>query len=404
MSTTSNLTNSVRARYLDMYQQGAMARRTYDMLCYPMTQDMEKLQRMTSLSVPFLSSMTVGETEISETADVTPQILRDATTSISPTSRGEAIQDSELLLLQTYTDYGARRFDKLGENMIESTEALLLTKVMAGQVVTRAAVRASLDAGTTGHNLSDTTFADAGRYLYGLKCPMAPGVNSEQSRGALFAIMHPDAYYDLLTSGNIVSIAQYQQGSIVLNRELGSLGEFRIISSPWAKVFGGAGVDNGTAVATTLSSAANALSKTIVVASASNITIGSYLTIGTEETSTLTDAGTLYPMNERVKAISASGTTVTIVGEGDNGGLKYDHASGSAVRNADSVYPVIFGSPNSVAKAYAGEVGEYGAVVGPKMDGLLDQFVSLGWKWYGAFGIINENWIVRAEVSSSLDA
>jgi len=92
------------------------------------------------------------------------------------------------------------------------------------------------------------------------------------------------------------------------------------------------------------------------------------------------------------------------VGAGANGGFKFEHASGTAVRNADSVYPVLWGGPKSLAKVYATEVGEFGEVVGPKMSGMVDQFVSLAWKWYGDYAIVNENWLVRGEYASSLDA
>lgn len=397
MSTTSTLSNSVRGRYLDNYADAVMSRRLYDQICEPITSDMEKLQRNTSITVPFLSGMSVGSSAISESVDITPQTLRDATASISPSSRAEGIQDSELLLLQNYTDYGARRFEVLANNMVETVEAYSLETIMAGSIVTRAAARASLDAGTSGNRLSDSTFAKAQRYHQGLKMPLAKGVVGDG--GSLLAITHTDAYYDLRTGGNVVSIAQYQDKSIILNGELGFLDGYRIVSSPWAKVFGGAGADNASNAATTLDSAANALDKTITVASGTNCDSGAYLTIGTEET-----GSTFYPMNERVFVSDVSGTTVTIVGEGPNGGLKYDHASGTAVRNADSVYPVIFASPKSIAKAYAGEIGEFGEVVGPYRDGNAEQFVNLFWKWYGGFAIINEAWLVRAEVSSSLDA
>ena len=92
-----------------------------------------------------------------------------------------------------------------------------------------------------------------------------------------------------------------------------------------------------------------------------------------------------------------------LVGGGSNGGLKYDHASGTGINNNDSVYTCLFGGPKSIAKVYAPDIGEFGEVVGPKRDGLLDQFVSLGWKWHGAYAIMNENWLTRWEGSSSLD-
>lgn len=400
MSTVTNLSNSVRGRYLNDYINAVQSRRVYDLLCYPISSDREIMQRQTSITAPFLSAMSIGSTAISESVDIAPQTLRDATASLTSSSRGEAIQDSELLLLQNYTDYGARRFEVLAENMLETLEAYSLNTILAGYVSFSAAARASLDAGTSGNRCSDSTFAKAKRFMQGLKCPTAPGIASDDAGGALLAIMHPDAFYDLRTGGNVVSIAQYQKPEIIMNGELGFLDGFRIIASPFAKVFMGAGADNASNCATTLGAAANALATTATVASGTNIEDGSWLTVGTEETST-----TYYPMNERVRYYSgADTTTLTFVGQSPNGGLRYDHASGVAVRNGDSVYPIIFGGPQSVAKAYASDVGEYGQVVGPKMQGLADQWVSLAWKWYGGYGIISQNWLCRAEVSSSLDA
>ena len=398
MSTTSQLSNSVRARYLNAYKKGAESRRVYEQFCMPISKEKEILQNSSSIVTPFLSDMNISAQTISETVDITPQNLRDATTSLTPTSRADAIQDSEKLLLEAYTDYGAARFEKLGANLIETLEALVIDKALAGSIVQRAAARASLDAGTSSNRLSDSEFFEAGNMLKEMGCPSAVSADGMPVPSGHIAAMHPDAYYDLVSGGNVVSVAQYQDMGILFNSELGELNGFRLVVSPFAKVFGGAGADHGTNSDYTLSAAANALAKSLSITTATNVASGRYLTIGTEET-----GSTFYPTNERVKHVSGT-TTSVIVGRGPNGGLKFDHANGAGVRNADSVYPVLFGGPNSLAKAYAVEVGEFGEIVGPKRDGLVDQFVSLGWKWYGAYGIINENWLVRGEYSSSLDA
>jgi len=93
-----------------------------------------------------------------------------------------------------------------------------------------------------------------------------------------------------------------------------------------------------------------------------------------------------------------------VAGEGSNGGLRFDHAHGVAVSNDDNVGTVVFGGPESLMKVYDPQVGEFGAVVGPKKEGLLDQFVSLAWKWYGAYARPIENRIIRQEVAFSRDA
>jgi hypothetical protein len=85
--------------------------------------------------------------------------------------------------------------------------------------------------------------------------------------------------------------------------------------------------------------------------------------------------------------------------------LRFPHAATTSYAlNADSVYPVAYGGPMSLVKVFAGDVGEFGQLVGPLYDGLANQWQSLAWKFYGGYGRVSENQIVRGEYSSSLDA
>jgi len=361
------------------------------------SKDKEVLQNSSSVVLPYVGNMAITAQTISETVDLPPQNVRDTTASITPTSRGDGIQDSEKLLDQNYTEYGKKRFEIIGENMIETLEALAIDSALAGSMVQRAAARASLDAGTSTHRLTDAEFFKAAQRLKEHRCPGAMQDGLLVPSGHI-AAMHGDAYFDVLQGGNINSILKYQDKNILYSGEVGELGGFRLVVSPFAKVFGGAGIDNGTAGAYVMSAASESLEKELSITTATHVAIGRYLTVGTEET-----ASTFYPENERVTHVSGT-TTSVIVGGASNGGLRYDHANGTAVRNADSVYPVLFGGPSSLAKIYASDHGEYGEVVGPNKTGNAEQFVSLFWKWYGAYAILNENWLVRGEYSSSLDA
>lgn len=399
MSTVSNLSSSVRARYINKYVQAAKARRVYDQFCMPISKDKEILQNSSSVVTPYVSNMAITAQTISESVDLPPQNLRDTTATITPTSRGDGIQDSEKLLLEAYTDYLSKRFEVLGENMIETLESLCIDSALAGSLVQRTVARASLDAGTSTHYFSDAEVFKATSLLKEMGCPPAKSKDGVAVPSGFLCAVHPDGYYDLLQQGHVTSIINYQDKSIWFSGEVGEIGGVRIIASPFAKVFGGAGAANTTSLgdADTLSAAENALDKSIAITTGTNVAGGRLLTIGSEETTT-----TFYPENERVMHISGT-TTSVIVGGGPNGGLKYDHASGTIVKNCDSVYPALFGSPESLAKIYAVDVGEYGEVVGPKKTGNADQFISLFWKWYGAFAIMNQNWLVRGEYASSLD-
>lgn len=398
-ASTNALSNSVRTKYEDKYLEAADFVKLYDQVAKPYGQasGLDPAFFENVLQIPFLSDMQPGTTAISETADISPQALKDATATVTPTSRGEAIQWSQELDLKAFTNYGEKRFSAIGKNMQESIELLAIAAALQGGNVLRAAARASLDAGTAAHNLTMANVEEAMTVLQVLKCPAYVA----NGRPQWFMIMHGEPYYDLRSQGAISSVALYQDKEIILRGELGQVGNFKILSSPWAKVFGGAGADNATNVADTLASAAAALATQIVVTSGSNMTAGDYFTIGTEET-----ANTFQPLNERVKVSSAyvSGTTVDIIGEGANGGLRFAHDAAVAVRNADSVFPVLFAGPSSLCKVYATEVGEFGEIVGPKQQGLLNQFGSLGWKWWGQYGRFSESWLVRGEYSASLEA
>ena len=232
--------------------------------------------------------------------------------------------------------------------------------------------------------------------MQSLRTPMYPGI---AGRSMWNAVLPPSLYHDLRLGGNVVSAAIYQDKRIVLNFELGEVGPFRLMSNPWAKIFYSAGAANASAVGTTLNGAVNALAKTVEVASAANIVVGQKLLIGTIET-----ANTHYATNEQVKVGSVVSTTIGVLGSGANGGLRFDHASGETVSNADNVYPAVFGGPASMAKLYDLSIGEFGQIVGPKVDGTLDQFKSIGWKFYGNYGRWVEPWILRGEFASSLDA
>lgn len=399
MSIQTSLSNSTRTRYSNMYLDAAMMSRIYDQFAQPVEKwGVEKAARLgQTIHVEFLSDMVPGTTAISTTADINPQVLRDATASITPTSRGEALELAEKVDLDVFTDYAAKRMQVIGKNQMESVEILARDTMNQGSLVYRPAARSSLDAGTTTHRLTDAQMVKVANRLKVLKVPAFIG----NGRSQYMAAMHPDAYLDLLAGGNIVSALIYQDKESLFNQELGSYGDFKLIVDPWVKVFGAAGAANGSAVATTLNGAVNALATSIVVSSGTNVAAGQRLFIGTQET-----GSTHYATNELVYVADSysSGTTVPIIGEGANGGLRFDHASGETVSNADNVYPVVFGGPMSIVKAYDAETGEYGKVIGPSKTGRLEQFETLGWKFYGGYGRWVESWLLRGEFSSSVDA
>lgn len=400
IQTTSNLSNSLRTQYAAAYLDAAYGARLYDQIAIPFPGlSPGDAIRGSAVQTNFLSGMTPGTGTISQTADVTPQILYDAYASVTPTSRGEALQWAEQLDIQVYTDYAAKRIQKIGENQAESIDLLAQAAALQGSWVERAAARASLDAGTPSHRASDSLFR---KYYATMLSMKVPGfITADGQANTWIAIMHPYVWGDICESGNYEAIGIYQDRGIHLNFEAGQIGSFRVVSHAYAKVFGGAGADNGTSVAGTLASANSPLDLTLTTSSdhSANIAYGLLWTVGTEET-----ANTFYPTNERVKVLSASTVTLTVNGEGENGGMRFAHAASTAVRNADSAYTICFAGPQSLVKLYDPGVGEFGQFVEPHVTGNLNQFTTAGWKFYGGYGRVRENSLLRYECSTSYEA
>ena len=395
------LTDSVRTQYQSLYDQEVYFARFYDQLAIPMAGDMSRLIEGDKVQVNFLSKMDIGTSAISEVTDVTPQALTEATAEVTPTSRGEVLQISQQIEIQNFLQNFMGKMTKMvAENAAESIDVLARDVALKGALVSRTAARSALDAGTTGHRMTENKFASASSTLGDLKAPMFTGVSDNGPSAAWGAFMDPFVFGDLRQDGSVKAVGEYQQAGIHLNYELGRIGPFRLVVNSWAKIFYGAGIDQDIIVATTLSSTAAKLDKNIKVAAITHFAnveaAKAWVNVGTEET-----ADVHYADNERVKTAGYTGSTVTIVGQSPNGGLRFSHDLGAAVRNADSVHPVLFGGPGSLVKLYAPEVGEFGQIVGPDRTGLLKQFWNLGFKFWGGYGLVAENRLLREEVSVS---
>src|SRR3989304_3619024 len=229
--TARALSNSIRTQYVEEYLDAAMTERVYDQIAQPFPDNSEMI-RGSSIQVEFLSDMEPGTTAISETADVVPQALRDATASLTPTSRGEVLQASELLLIQAFTNYGAARIRKIGKNAMESIDLLAQAAACQGVHLEAAVARASLDAGTTSHNADEAVFEKAWISFLSNK---VPDFNAVMNIGArtYVAITHPAVYSDIIRTGNTQSIMQYQNAQILFNHEMGALSAFRLVVTPW---------------------------------------------------------------------------------------------------------------------------------------------------------------------------
>lgn len=399
------LNDSVHARWTDAYEQSFWLTRLYDQLSSnPIGKPMSELGRGSSVNFTFIGHMEPGTAAISEVSDITQQAVQDATASVTPTSRGEGLQASETLFLREAMGFPEKWPKLLGENAAISVDKLASDAALAGTFVRRAAARASLDAGTTSHRLSENTFVEAAAQIQDMRVPMFLGPDGTLSQ--LACILTPMAYHDLRleASSDIVTVGQQQQAGIILNWELATFGPFKLMPSPLAKTFYGAGIVDDAGINTTLNAAVSPLATTMTVAASLNFAAvelldNKFIAVGITET-----GDTHYADNEKVWLTNFTGSTATIIGQGPNGGFRYAHEATNSVRKHDNVHPVLFGGPESIQKVFSVETGEFGMMIPPRKDGSLDQFIEAGWKWYGQYGRIAENRLVRLEVSASDDA
>src|ERR1043165_3666740 len=124
--TSANLTNAITTRYTTAYQEAADVVRLYDQLATPVSAPQFELESRRNLgstyTFNFLSDMSPTTQAVSEDNDISTQILRDATSTLTPTSLADGLRWSQLVDLEAYTNYAAERAKILGRSMMESVD------------------------------------------------------------------------------------------------------------------------------------------------------------------------------------------------------------------------------------------------------------------------------------------
>lgn len=389
LATAGNLT-----RYEKTYRKIAMWQRTYDQFASRISDTFEP--HGTTVQIAWATPLVPRPTTAqgSETVDFEPQTVRDTSTTMTLVYIADGLEVHDLAKLKSSLNMDYPSI--VGRLLGETVDSLARRAANEGTNVLYAdssvSARSSLDLGTAAHNLTLANFAEVNS-LFG------HWVHDDDR----FCIVDDFTYSDLLqSSGNkLIDKAVYGNADAVLYRwEAGRLADTRIIRSPWAKAFYGAGAANASAVSTTIATSTTANkagARTIEVAANTNIVAGMWLTVGTVQTSTESD-DTL--ITEPVKVSSVSSTTITINGRGPGGGLLYDHAVGATVKNSDTVHSVVFGSKNSLIVEY-GEYGRYGKPLTPFREGKAQQWEIHSAKYFGNYGRHDETALLRLEVSAS---
>lgn len=392
IATAGNLT-----RYETQYKLGAMAERTYDQMATPFGKTFEPKGQ--TLTRAWLQKVTPRPTTAigNEQADFEPQTIRDSSGTITMQYYNDGLKAHDLTFIKSSLFTPEMLSKSVGTLAMETIDALARRAATEGSLVyrggsTEVTARTSLDVGTAGHRFGLDNF-NITRAIMG----------SWIKDGNLFVIVDNFQYADLMVtaSSSVTTHMLYTEKGVekLYNYELGELLGIRIIVSPHAKAFYAAGAANAAPVSTTIATSTTANkagAKTIVVAANTNIAAGMWLTVGTAQTSTESDDTTI---TEAVKVSSVSATTITIVGGGAGGGLKYDHAVGAAVSNADTAHCAVFGTSQSLDVAFE-EFGRYGQLVAPFQDGNAKQWTTAAFKYNGGYAILDQSGIYRHETSA----
>lgn len=401
MPIQNNTTNGVRTRYESEYRKGADSVRLYDQFAGSMKET--DITRGTTIVAAALSEMQPRPTAAvaSITQDFEPQVIDDVTAQITVDMYNDGLKSHQKVLLTQFSPMAAKFARAVGRNMMETVDHLAARVCTEGDIVLYPAAIASritLDGATAsdGHSLSESIFTTVGTMT-----ELWDG-NSLRD-GSKISIMDPWAYADLLRNagGNLIKVQQYTEygKNMLLNNEIGSLNGFRIIKHALAKCFYGTGAVRTSNYSDTSSLALKPGDKTITpTTNTTNILVGHWMTIGTPQTGASSDATELC---ETVFVTAKDATTITFVGSGPFGGLRYAHPALTPIINKWHVHPVVFGGPNSIAKAYSKELGEYGELVTPFQTGNAKQWTNWSWKWFGGYGRLAENSLMRGEFASA---
>lgn len=388
VTTTSVLSNSVQAKYQAEYILAVKTMLYYDQLSYVV--EKANMLKGSSVKVPFLFDLPPNVTVVPETSDINPRQIKDKLFTVTPDLYGDAVQLSEKLRRTAFTNVEAGAAQLVGRQAGKSVDFLARTKATQGSAVGYAGGATSRSG--CDHANDQLAYVD---FIYNAMWLADMGAEPV-ANGKFIAVLGHPVLKDLLEDTVIVAIGEYQKGEILLNGELGTVGGCKLVVTNWAKRFYGAGAANDSISTTIATSAVVPGDTTVSFASDTSISVGDWLTIGTVES-----GSTEYPETELVQVVGGSSSPYTIAGGGANGGFKFDHAVGTAVVDNDTVHAVCFYGKNSIGKVFAPDTGAMGKVLPPKTTGLLDQFESLPWKWFGGYARVTETRLRRVECAAS---
>ena len=349
-----------------------------------------------SLRIPSYHRLLPANTTRSEVTDISPVQMKDSQVTISHSLYGNAVQLSLKVQKSASKDVFQIAAQLVAENAAESVDFVARSIAIAGRAF-ELGNGSSRDAVNADGAMTPGMLFNAAGYLASAP-KLDGGLNQPTIGGGLAAIMRNAIIADLAENSSIILLGQYRDNApeTVLMGEVGAhVSGIRLVVSDFAKIFHGAG---SSFVCSTgnLSNPAVAGNTTVAVGTAISSGTGTYLTLGTRETTgngEQTNVETIY-----TPAVSSA---MSIVGGAPNGGVVFDHSSATPLGGHNQVHAVVVFGAKALMKVHDAEIGSNPQLLPPKVDGLLDQWDSAQWRWYGGFGRWAENRLYRMEVGSA---
>ena len=401
VTDTTALANQVKTVYDGDFYLAGQDMLYYDPLCDLRIQMAGDRGR--TYEFPLVERTQPNTATLSEVEDVTPQGMRDAAISVTLNEYGGAIEITKFLGATAYADIYKQAAYVNGYNMAESFDRVV--RATAGQggrqfFQNARTARSSFTGQATAADRMTPAFLELlAMFSRSIKMPLFED-------NTVAGLMHPFQWYDLLQATDIRTMATRQNPEMLFNGETAYWSGIRIIVSPSAKAFWGAGAVSASSLVSTLAASADVSATNLKLASVTNLDVGNFLAINdAEETgNTWSDTNELFYVTA-VGTAGAGGTGVDGFaldpGPGDGGGLRYAHASGATAKDNNSVYPLILLGPKSLTKAASDFTGPYGeTIVTPPID-RLQRFMSMGWYAIVGYSRTRSGWLLRGETGAS---
>jgi N4-gp56 family major capsid protein len=367
-------------------------------------------QRGQSVNFPILENMQPATAALSELSDVQPVPMTASEVVVTLFEYGNAVQVTRFVKATAYPDVYEQAAQAVGNNQAESIDLILRPVFGQGS-------RVMLPAGVASRAALAATNKVTGPLLLRLTTLARGSKMPSFEDGFYGTAMHANMHYDLLQDPTLQNLGVYQKADMLFNGEVAMWQGIRfVVLSNW-KAFYGAGAPPTNAANTTLAAAAaigdgTTPPTTLKVAAVTNINPGDWLVIRDAA-----EPGNVWSdTNELVQVIAvgtagAGGTGLTVTaydpGPNNNGGLRYAHASGTAVITATNtagsanVYPLAIFGPQSITKAASSETGPYGVATVTGPFDVLGRFVNHGWYLISGWQRTTERWLWRLETGGT---